>query len=177
MRNWKQKFGHCAKLPNPLTSSTSFTAFRRRIHYSSDVHFNTHKEKEAFLLRLKSCASTCRLLGVFQWITTGCWVLCAMSASQSLQTDERIGAKQRWYVWAQYNVVIVQKNNLCRHGYVGVYVDDDEDQACFVTERCCFRDLMEVLCSPCPRGITVKPRILDSVILATIMHFCLPSLR
>lgn len=38
-----------------------------------------------------------------------------------------------------------------------------EDQALFVTERCCFSDLVEGLSSPCPCGLTTKPWAVESV--------------
>ena len=49
--------------------------------------------------------------------------------------------------------------------HVGVYISDKhpEDQALFVTERCCFSDLVEGLSSPCPCGLTIKPWALESV--------------
>ena len=49
--------------------------------------------------------------------------------------------------------------------HIGVYISDEhcEDQALFVTERCCFSDLVEGLSSPCPCGLTVKPWALEAV--------------
>lgn len=49
--------------------------------------------------------------------------------------------------------------------HIGVYISDEhpEDQALFVTERCCFTDLVEGLSSPCPCGLTIRPWALESV--------------
>ena len=49
---------------------------------------------------------------------------------------------------------------------VGVYISDEnpEDQDLFVTEKCCFFDLVEGLSSPCPCGLTMKPWALESVV-------------
>ena len=58
---------------------------------------------------------------------------------------------------------------------LGVYVSDEnhEDQALFVTERCCFSDLVEglssPLSSPCPCGLTVKPWAAKSVVQVSII--------
>ena len=61
-----------------------------------------------------------------------------------------------------------------------VYISDElcEDQALFVTERCCFSDLVEGLSSPCPCGLTIKPWALESVtqvsnIVASSVMSCL----
>ena len=40
--------------------------------------------------------------------------------------------------------------------------DHPEDQALFVTERCCLSNLVEGLASPCPCGLTIKPWALES---------------
>jgi hypothetical protein len=47
----------------------------------------------------------------------------------------------------------------------GVYVGDEcpEDRAMFVTEKCCFTDLVNGLSSPCLCGQTMKPWQLESV--------------
>lgn len=49
--------------------------------------------------------------------------------------------------------------------YSGVYVGDEcpEDQVMFVTEKCCFTDLVNGLSSPCLCGLTMKPWQLESV--------------
>ena len=49
--------------------------------------------------------------------------------------------------------------------YSGVYVGDEhpEDQAMFVSEKCCFTDLVNGLSSPCLCGLTMKPWQLESV--------------
>ena len=48
---------------------------------------------------------------------------------------------------------------------LGVYAGDKcpEDQAIFVTEKCCFADLVNGLSSPCLCGLTMKPWELESV--------------
>lgn len=49
---------------------------------------------------------------------------------------------------------------------LGVYVGDNEqdDQELFVTEKCCFSDLLKGLSTPCSCGLTMKPWVLDSVV-------------
>ena len=49
--------------------------------------------------------------------------------------------------------------------------DHPEDQALFVTERCCLSNLVEGLASPCPCGLTIKPWALESVIQVRISPF------
>ena len=46
-----------------------------------------------------------------------------------------------------------------------MYVGDEhpEDQAMFVSEKCCFTDLVNGLSSPCLCGLTMKPWQLESV--------------
>ena len=48
--------------------------------------------------------------------------------------------------------------------FAGVYVGDEhpEDQAMFVSEKCCFTDLVNGLSSPCWCGLTMKPWQLES---------------
>ena len=57
--------------------------------------------------------------------------------------------------------------------HIGVYISDDhpEDQALFVSERCCFSDLVEGLSSPCPCGLTMKPWAPESFIQVRILIF------
>lgn len=61
-------------------------------------------------------------------------------------------------------LLIISYFQVCIH-HIGVYVRDEhhEDQALFVTERCCFSDLVEGLSSPCPCGLTTKPWAVESV--------------
>ena len=50
-------------------------------------------------------------------------------------------------------------------GFTHVYVGDEspEDQAMLVTEKCCFRDLVDGLSSPCQCGLTMRPWQLESL--------------
>ena len=64
--------------------------------------------------------------------------------------------------------------------HIGVYISYEyrEDQAMFVTERCCFSYLVEGLSSPCPCGLMIKPWALESVtqdsnIVASSIASCL----
>ena len=63
--------------------------------------------------------------------------------------------------------------------HIGVYISDEhpEDQALFVTERCCFSDLVEGLSSPCPCGLTIKPWALESVMqVSKNNYYCIVEL-
>ena len=41
--------------------------------------------------------------------------------------------------------------------------ESPEDQAMLVTEKCCFRDLVDGLSSPCQCGLTMRPWQLESL--------------
>lgn len=63
--------------------------------------------------------------------------------------------------------------------FVGVYVGDNspEDQSLFVTERCCFSDLLDGLSSLCPCGMTIMPWALESVIQVGMVDIHIQQLR
>ena len=81
------------------------------------------------------------------------------------------GAFYETVVKAEYVQTIYDSYvQVCMH-HIGVYVSDEhqEDQALFVTEECCFSDLVEGLCSPCPCGLTIKPWAVESIKQVTIL--------
>ena len=152
-------------------SASASTVSRKRVRYTLDVHFSTQEEKETFVRRLKSVRELLTPAGCAPMDNHS--LMSAMfdavegrlhSTSQSAQ-DERIDSKC-FLSNSGMNTHITVTLYVSILFPIGVYVGDKapEDQALFLTEKCCFTDLLDSVFSPCSCGMTTKAWVIESMI-------------
>ena len=158
---------------------SSSNSSRKRHRFTLQATFSTYEEKEAFERRFEAVCKLLQPVGAPTLDNHG--VLCALldavernaRPQDNFPGNERVETRsflrnsgKAEYVQTIYDSYV----QVCMH-HIGGYVSDEhqEDQALFVTEECCFSDLVEGLSSPCPCGLTIKPWAVESIKQVTIL--------
>ena len=138
----------------------------KHTRFTFQVPFKTFEEKPLFAV-LRLCASYWTPLERHHWTTMDWCPPCWMWWSATCKAFPRVIPASNHGVFCaamvrnKLLILLAHPSSIS----IGVYVDDEcpEDQAMFVTEKCCFTDLVNGLSSPCLCGLTMKPWQFESV--------------
>ena len=157
------------KLDKMAVSSSSS---RKRPRFTLQASFSSYEERDTFARRFEAVCELLQHAGAPALDNHS--VLCAMldaverSARQdNFPGDERVETRSFLRNSGENKCALTAHYyKLSTEHQIGVYVGDEhhEDETLFLTERCCFSDLVEGLSSACPCGLTIKPWAVKSVI-------------
>lgn len=149
----------------------------KRPRFTLQVPFKSVEEKEAFVRRFDSVCKLLKPAGAPPLDNHG--VMSAMfdaverSVHEFLPRDTREHSQSFMSNNGEYYDNIVLHASFITKGCLGVYVGDDcpEDQGMFITEKCCFTDLLHGLSCPCLCGLTMKPWKLESFTQVSVHEY------